>query len=106
MYILLIWLIAPVVQIYLSALRINGRIILPIIGSTVLSWVLGIVSTAIFIHYFIQTPSSRCGLVSVSLLFGGICIDGVIALFIGIFSYIFFLIKTKNDRKQQLPVTG
>jgi hypothetical protein len=96
------------IQIYLSALRIKGRIILPIIGGTVLSWGLGIILTAIYLQYFDPTPPSpsgaRCGMLSVALLFGGIFIEGIVALFIGIFSYIFYLIKTKNDRKLQPPV--
>jgi xanthine/uracil/vitamin C permease (AzgA family) len=111
MLIFLIWLIAPIVQIILSSLRIKGRIMLPIIGNTVLSWVLGIALTVVALPYLVPPPppssshpAGRCGMPEMAVLFGGIFIDGLVALFIGIFSYIFYLIKTKNDRKPQPPV--
>lgn len=111
MLIFLIWLIAPVVQMILSSLRIKGRIILPIIGSTILSWGLGIALTIAALPYLVPPPppssshpTGRCGMPEMAVLFGGIFIEGIVALFIGIFSYILHLIKTKNDRKQKPPV--
>jgi len=101
MLIFLIWFIAPAVQIILSALRIKGSIILPIIGSMVLSWVLGIVLTVIFLPYLFPPPPPsysgvRCGMPEMAMLFGGIFIDGIAALIIGIISYIAYLLKQKT----------
>lgn len=106
--ILLLWTIAPVVQITLSTLRVKGRVGLPIIAGMILSFMLGVVLTIISLKFVPLPPPSpsgfRCGMLDLAVLFIGVFIHGISALIIGIISYIAYCIKTKNDRKLQPPV--
>ncbi|MFC0516226.1 hypothetical protein ACFFGT_18535 [Mucilaginibacter angelicae] len=106
---LLLIILAPVLQIALSVLRIKGRIRLPLIAIMTLSIIAGIGFSTAATYISGETHnriSPACFTPETAVFLGGILLISITSPVTFILSYIIYLIKTKNDRKLQPPVIG
>lgn len=101
---LMLLFVAPIVQIVLSTLRINGRIYLPISVITLLMFILGIVlsfcsMSIVSASIVVEHNRPRCGLPEAAFLICALFITFFSGSIIGIISGICFHFKTKNKRE-------
>jgi hypothetical protein len=102
MTILLLPVICPILQVTLSALRISGRIVLPLSIIAACAFILGIILTIIVMNSseFAISPKPHqkcidCGMVSVFILVIGFIFTLISAITICLISYLIYYLKNR-----------
>ena len=89
-------IIAPIIQIIISVLRIYDRTKLPLSAIGVLTALLGVFlsfQTTSMVTYHLPNSHATCGILSAAFLIGGVMITFVATPVIGIISYLVYRYK-------------
>jgi hypothetical protein len=103
MIIILLFVIAPILQIIASIFRVNGFIGVPIGGIMLLAFILGILCSFWAMDTMPVppqlTPGPRCGMAEGAVLMGGIFLQMITAPLIAIVSYVIYRFKKRNENR-------
>jgi hypothetical protein len=103
MIIIFLLIIAPILQIIVSTLRINGFVGVPIGMIMLLAFILGILCSLWAMDTIPVppqlTPGPRCGMAEGAVLMGGIFLQIITAPLIAIVSYTVYRFKKRNENK-------
>jgi magnesium-transporting ATPase (P-type) len=103
MIIILLLIIAPILQIIASTLRIKGFIGVPVGVIMLLAFILGILCSFWAMDTMPVppqlTPGPRCGMAEGAVLMGGIFLQTITAPLIAIVSYVVYRFKKRNENR-------
>jgi hypothetical protein len=108
MIIVLLYLLAPVLQLITSILRVRGNLGIPIGAIMILSFIVGIVLSFQAMRLIPAPPQSgiRCGMAQGAVLMAGVALQMVSAPLIAVIAYAVFWFKKRNkQRMAKLGVT-